>query len=44
MIGDSQMGRFLKSRRERWFYARFSSSFERMLAAEDALGQRQLLE
>lgn len=38
MIGDSQMGRFLKSRRERWFYARFSSSFERMLARKTRTG------
>lgn len=32
MIGDSQMGRYLKSRREKWFYARFSAMFERMLS------------
>ena len=38
MIGDSQMGRFLKSRRERWFYARFSSMFERMLARKTRSG------
>ena len=38
MIGDSQMGRFLKSRRERWFYARFSFSFERMLAKKTRTG------
>ena len=38
MIGDSQMGRFLKSRRERWFYARFSSSFERMLERKTRSG------
>jgi diguanylate cyclase (GGDEF)-like protein len=31
MIGDSQMGRYLKTPRERWFYARFSALFERML-------------
>jgi diguanylate cyclase (GGDEF)-like protein len=38
MIGDSQMGRFLKSRRERWFYQRFSASFERMLAEKTKEG------
>ncbi|MFA6504929.1 MAG: diguanylate cyclase [Treponemataceae bacterium] len=38
MIGDSQMGRYLKSPRERWFYARFSSLFERMLAKETKAG------
>jgi diguanylate cyclase (GGDEF)-like protein len=31
MIGDSQMGRYLKTQRERWFYARFSALFERLL-------------
>jgi len=31
MIGDSQMGRYLKTPKERWFYARFSSLFERLL-------------
>jgi diguanylate cyclase (GGDEF)-like protein len=34
MIGDSQMGRYLKSRRERWFYKRFSAMFEKMLASK----------
>jgi diguanylate cyclase (GGDEF)-like protein len=38
MIGDSQMGRYLKSRRERWFYARFSAMFERMLARKTKVG------
>jgi len=38
MIGDSQMGRYLKSRRERWFYARFSTLFERMLASKTKEG------
>ena len=40
MIGDSQMGRFLKSHRERWFYQRFSSSFERMLVLKTKAGSR----
>ena len=38
MIGDSQMGRFLKSRRERWFYARFSALFEKMLEKKTISG------
>jgi nanoRNase/pAp phosphatase (c-di-AMP/oligoRNAs hydrolase) len=38
MIGDSQMGRYLKSRRERWFYARFSALFEEMLARQTLQG------
>ena len=38
MIGDSQMGRYLKSNRERWFYARVSSLFERMLAGKTNAG------
>lgn len=38
MIGDSQMGRFLKSRRERWFYARFSALFETILAQKTISG------
>ena len=38
MIGDSQMGRYLKSRRERWFYNRFSSMFERMLERKTRSG------
>ena len=38
MIGDSQMGRFLKSKRERWFYQRFSSLFERMLVRKTRSG------
>jgi diguanylate cyclase (GGDEF)-like protein len=38
MIGDSQMGRYLKTPRERWFYARFSSLFERMLRRKTRTG------
>jgi diguanylate cyclase (GGDEF)-like protein len=38
MIGDSQMGRYLKTRRERWFYSRFSALFERMLARKTKEG------
>jgi nanoRNase/pAp phosphatase (c-di-AMP/oligoRNAs hydrolase) len=32
IIGDSKMGKYLKTRRERWFYSMFSAIFERLLA------------
>lgn len=38
MIGDSQMGRYFKTRRERWFYERFSMHFERMLVRKTRSG------
>jgi diguanylate cyclase (GGDEF)-like protein len=38
MIGDSQMGRYLKTPRERRFYARYSSLFERMLERKTRSG------
>jgi nanoRNase/pAp phosphatase (c-di-AMP/oligoRNAs hydrolase) len=38
MIGDSQLGRYLKTSRERWFYARFSALFERMLQGKTRSG------
>ena len=38
MIGDSRMGRYLKTHRERWFYARFSALFERMLQCQTRSG------
>lgn len=38
MIADSQMGRFLKTERERWFYRRFSALFETMLASKTRIG------
>jgi len=31
IIGDSKMGKYLKTRRERWFYSLLSSMFEEML-------------
>ena len=40
MIGDSQMGRYLKTPRERWFYARYSALFERMLQRKTRSGSR----
>jgi nanoRNase/pAp phosphatase (c-di-AMP/oligoRNAs hydrolase) len=38
IIGDSRMGRYLKSDRERWYYERFSAIFDRMLAQKTRLG------
>jgi diguanylate cyclase (GGDEF)-like protein len=38
MIGDSQMGRYLKTSREKWFYARFSLLFEKMLRRKTLKG------
>lgn len=32
IIADSRMGKYLQSKRERWFYERFSSIFDRLLA------------
>jgi nanoRNase/pAp phosphatase (c-di-AMP/oligoRNAs hydrolase) len=32
IIGDSKMGKYLKSNREKWFYKLFSNKFEDMLA------------
>ncbi|GHV88198.1 DHH family phosphoesterase [Spirochaetia bacterium] len=31
MVGDSNMGKYLKSNRERWYYDYFSSKFDKML-------------
>ncbi|MDR0759884.1 MAG: diguanylate cyclase [Treponema sp.] len=42
IVGDSQMGRFLKSNRERWYYRIFSSIFERMLVQTTNLGSKNL--
>lgn len=39
MIGDSRMGRYLKTHRERWFYGRFSALFERILAGKTEDGR-----
>jgi nanoRNase/pAp phosphatase (c-di-AMP/oligoRNAs hydrolase) len=38
IIGDSRMGKYLKTRREKWFYAWFSALFERMLAEKTRSG------
>jgi nanoRNase/pAp phosphatase (c-di-AMP/oligoRNAs hydrolase) len=38
IIADSRMGKYLKTKRERWFYERFSSLFDRLLAQKTAIG------
>jgi diguanylate cyclase (GGDEF)-like protein len=42
IVGDSQMGRFLKSSRERWYYRIFSTIFERLLAQTTNVGSKNL--
>jgi nanoRNase/pAp phosphatase (c-di-AMP/oligoRNAs hydrolase) len=38
IIADSRMGKYLKTKRERWFYERFSSLFDRLLAQKTMAG------
>ncbi|GAB4375300.1 MAG: hypothetical protein Kow009_10630 [Spirochaetales bacterium] len=38
IIGDSKMGKFLKTNKERWFYRTFSSLFDRMLRSKTEKG------
>ncbi len=38
IIGDSKMGKFLKTNKERWFYRTFSSLFDRMLQSKTEKG------
>jgi nanoRNase/pAp phosphatase (c-di-AMP/oligoRNAs hydrolase) len=38
IIADSRMGKYLKTKRERWFYEHFSSLFDRLLAQKTAIG------
>jgi len=38
IIGDSKMGKFLKTNKERWFYRTFSSLFDQMLRSKTARG------
>jgi nanoRNase/pAp phosphatase (c-di-AMP/oligoRNAs hydrolase) len=38
IIADSRMGKYLKTKRERWFYEHFSSLFDRLLAQKTAAG------
>jgi nanoRNase/pAp phosphatase (c-di-AMP/oligoRNAs hydrolase) len=42
IVGDSQMGRYLKSNRERWYYHIFSTIFERLLAQTTNIGSKNL--
>jgi diguanylate cyclase (GGDEF)-like protein len=42
IVGDSQMGRFLKTNRERWYYRIFSTIFERLLARTTKTGSNNL--
>jgi nanoRNase/pAp phosphatase (c-di-AMP/oligoRNAs hydrolase) len=38
IIADSRMGKYLKTKRERWFYEHFSALFDRLLAQKTAAG------
>jgi nanoRNase/pAp phosphatase (c-di-AMP/oligoRNAs hydrolase) len=38
IIADSRMGKYLQTKRERWFYERFSSIFDRLLAQTTKAG------
>jgi nanoRNase/pAp phosphatase (c-di-AMP/oligoRNAs hydrolase) len=38
IIGDSHMGLYIKTRRERWFYERFSTLFDRLLTQKTVKG------
>jgi nanoRNase/pAp phosphatase (c-di-AMP/oligoRNAs hydrolase) len=38
IIADSRMGKYLKTKREKWFYERFSSLFDRLLAQKTQVG------
>lgn len=38
IIADSRMGKYLRTKRERWFYERFSNLFERLLAQTTKAG------
>jgi nanoRNase/pAp phosphatase (c-di-AMP/oligoRNAs hydrolase) len=38
IIGDSHMGKYLKTKRERWFYERFSALFDKLLAQKTRTG------
>jgi nanoRNase/pAp phosphatase (c-di-AMP/oligoRNAs hydrolase) len=38
IIADSRMGKYLKTKRERWFYEHFSSLFDRLLAQKTQAG------
>jgi nanoRNase/pAp phosphatase (c-di-AMP/oligoRNAs hydrolase) len=42
IVGDSQMGRYLKTNRERWYYRIFSRIFERILSRATNSGSNNL--
>ncbi|MCL1818365.1 MAG: diguanylate cyclase [Spirochaetaceae bacterium] len=42
IVGDSQMGKYLKTNRERWYYRVFSEIFDKLLAAKTKKGGRNL--
>ncbi len=42
IVGDSKMGKFLKSRREEWFYQLFSGTFSQMLAEKTSADSKNL--
>jgi nanoRNase/pAp phosphatase (c-di-AMP/oligoRNAs hydrolase) len=42
IIGDSKMGKYLKSNREKWFYNLFSSMFDELLSKETYEGSSNL--
>jgi len=38
IIADSRMGKYLRTKRERWFYERFSTLFDKLLAQKTMVG------
>lgn len=42
IVGDSKMGKFLKSRREEWFYKLFSETFSHMLSEKTSADSKNL--
>ncbi|MDR2608525.1 MAG: DHH family phosphoesterase [Treponema sp.] len=42
IVGDSQMGRYLKTNRERWYYSIFSEIFHHLLAQKTIKGSRNM--
>jgi nanoRNase/pAp phosphatase (c-di-AMP/oligoRNAs hydrolase) len=42
IVGDSQMGKYLKTNKERWYYRIFSAIFESLLKEKTVLGSRNM--
>jgi nanoRNase/pAp phosphatase (c-di-AMP/oligoRNAs hydrolase) len=42
IVGDSQMGRYLKNNRERWYYGVFSEIFHHLLSQKTIKGSRNM--